>query len=52
MLSRTQGLPKAAAIFTANLTVNYRRPMQCNTAYYVKLKATRLEKQKKIYLEV
>jgi acyl-coenzyme A thioesterase PaaI-like protein len=46
-----QGLPPDSLLFTANLSVNYRRPMPHEASYYVEVEATRLEKQKKIYME-
>jgi len=37
-------------IFTANLNVNYRAPMRCDTAYSVEVVAEKIAKQKKVYL--
>eukprot|EP00930_Biecheleria_cincta_P059668 TRINITY_DN45383_c0_g1_i1.p1 TRINITY_DN45383_c0_g1~~TRINITY_DN45383_c0_g1_i1.p1 ORF type:complete len:262 (+),score=28.82 TRINITY_DN45383_c0_g1_i1:40-825(+) len=39
-----------AKIFTANLSVNYRRPLPCNSEYFVDVRVDRIEKNKKIYL--
>ena len=46
-----QGLPKTAPVFTANLSVNYRRPMPDRSAYYIELEAEKFEKGKKIFLK-
>ena len=45
-----QGMPQGTKIFTANLDVNYRRPMPDNAVYYVQAEADRIEKGRKIYL--
>ena len=41
----------AAKIFTAKLTVNYRRPVKLNGTYLVECKVTKVERVKKIWLE-
>ena len=38
------------AVFTANLHVDYKRPMPGNGAYHVTVRADRVEKRKKIFL--
>lgn len=40
-----------AKIFTAKLTVNYRRPVKLNGTYLVECKVSRVERVKKIWLE-
>lgn len=46
-----QGLPKDARVFTANLNVNYRRPMHDKTSYYAEAETERFEKGKKIFMK-
>ena len=38
------------AVFTANLHIDYKRPMPGNGAYHVTVRADRVEKRKKIFL--
>ena len=45
-----QGLPKDTRILTANLNVNYKRPVPENAVYYIKIATERIEKQKKVFL--
>jgi acyl-CoA thioesterase FadM len=40
-----------AKIFTAKLTVNYRRPVKLHGVYLVECKVSRVERVKKIWLE-
>lgn len=44
------GLGKTANIFTANLNVNYRRPLPCNSEYLIEVTVERVEKSKKVFL--
>ena len=44
-------LPDSSQLYTANLNVNYRRPVPQNEAYYVELEADRIEKGKKVFLK-
>jgi len=37
-------------IYTANLNVNYRKPMRCDTIYSVEVTAEKIAKQKKVFL--
>jgi acyl-coenzyme A thioesterase PaaI-like protein len=45
------GAKSQALIFTANLDVNYRRPMLCYSNYLIDVKVTKVVRSKKIYLE-
>ena len=45
---RVRGLE--GAVLTANLSVNYRRPVFAESTYLVELRVDRLEKRKKCYL--
>jgi len=45
-----QGLGSAPKIFTANLNVNYRRPLPHNSEYLVDVEVDRFEKGKKVFL--
>jgi acyl-coenzyme A thioesterase PaaI-like protein len=47
---REQGLPEDAKLFTANLNVNYRKPMHDNSVYFVEVKTERIEKKKKLWM--
>merc|ERR1712217_236937 len=42
---------KNSTIFTANLNVNYRRPMKDKSAYTIELYAEKVVRKKKIYLK-
>ena len=44
-------LYKNAKAFTANLNVNYRRPLPKNDVFLVEMKVSRIEKKRKVYLE-
>ncbi len=46
-----QLLPRGTRVFTANLNVNYRRPMPHEAVYYVQAEAERLEKGKKLFMK-
>lgn len=46
-----RGLPRSSLILTANLSVDYKRPVPNNSAYYVEVASDRLEKDKKLHLK-
>lgn len=48
---KAQGFSQHARIFTANLNVNYRRPLPHDSEYFLDVYVVRVEKHKKIFLQ-